>query len=91
MMTRGGRKTPTNNRSPIVTHSLSDPTIIPDLATTSEATPDSTVEIVTPIPEGFDVQEIIYNSHQSIIRTQGALSRLRKFGEQLNQPLDFSN
>jgi hypothetical protein len=90
-MTRGGRKTPTNNRSPIVTRSHSDPTIILDLATMSEATPDSIVELVTPIPEGFNVHEIIYNSRQSILTTQGALSRLRKTSRQLNQCLDFSN
>jgi len=46
---------------------------------------------VTPIPQGIDVKKIIHNSRQSIIRTEGEFSRLRQFGEQLHQPLDFSN
>jgi len=74
-----------------VTRSRSDPTVIHDLATTSEASPDILVEPVTLIPQGIDVQEIICNSRQSILRTWGALSRLRQSGVQLNQPLSFSN
>jgi hypothetical protein len=73
-MARGGRKTPPNNRSPVVMRSRSDPTVIPDPTTTSEATPDIPTEPVTLIPQGIDVQEIICNSRQSILRTQGALS-----------------
>jgi hypothetical protein len=46
---------------------------------------------MTLIPQGFVVQEIICYSRQSILRTQGALSRLKQTGRQLNQPLDFSN
>jgi hypothetical protein len=73
-MARGGRRTPPNNRSPVVTRSHSDPNVILDPATTSETTPDIPTEPVTPVPQGIDVQEIV---RQSILRTQSALSRIR--------------
>jgi hypothetical protein len=87
-MARGGRKTPPNNRSPVVTRSRSDTNVTLETTTTSNDTPDIPVEPVTPLPQGIDVQEIV---HQSLIRTQSALSHIRQPGRQLNQPLDFTN
>lgn len=87
-MARGGRKTPPNKRSPVVTHSHSETNVTLDPTTTSNTIHDILVESVTPVPQGIDIQEII---HQSIIRTQSALSQIRQPGRQLNQPLDFTN
>jgi hypothetical protein len=88
LMARGGRKTPPNNRSPIMMHSRLDTNVTLDLDTTSNATPDIPIEPMTPFPQGIDVQEIL---RQSIIRTQSDLSQIRQLGKQLNQPLDFTN
>jgi hypothetical protein len=87
-MARGGRKTPPNNRSPVIMRSHSDTNVTLETTTTSNNTPDIPVEPVTPVPQGIDVQEIV---RQSIIRTQSDLSRIRQPGRQLNQPLDFTN
>jgi hypothetical protein len=80
-MERGGRKTPPNNRSAFITHIFSDSTVVPNKTTTYEAQPIILVEPATPLLQGIDVQEIIQNSLQSIIRTQGTLAKLRQFGE----------
>jgi hypothetical protein len=58
-MACGGRKTPPNNRSPVVTCSRSETNVTLDLATTSNTTPDILVEPMTPVPQGIDVQEIV--------------------------------
>jgi hypothetical protein len=91
-MAQGGRRTPQNNRSPVVTRSHSDPNVTLDPTTTSKATsettPDIPVEPMTLVPQGIDVHEIV---RQSILRTQSALSRIRQPGRQLNQSLDFTN
>lgn len=55
-MAQGGRKIPPNNRSPVVMHSRSDPTVIPDPTTMSKSTPDIPIEPMTLIPQGIDVQ-----------------------------------
>jgi hypothetical protein len=90
-MAQGGRKTPPNNRSPVITHSRSYSIVVRNTTTTFEAQPIIHVEPTTLLLQRIDVQEIIRNSCQSIIRTQGTLDRLRQFGEKLHRPLDFSN
>jgi hypothetical protein len=55
-MERGGRRTPPNNRSLIVTRSRSDPNVILDPTTMLETTPDIPANPVTPVPQGIDVQ-----------------------------------
>jgi hypothetical protein len=73
-MARGGRKTPPNNRSPIVTRSHSDNNVTLETTNTSNNTPDIPIELITPVPQGIDVQEIV---RQTIIRTQTTLSCIR--------------
>ena len=68
-------------------HSHSDTNVTLDPTTTSNTTPNITVKLVTPVPQGIDVQEIV---RQSLIRTQSALSRIRQPGRKLNQTLDFT-
>jgi len=87
-MAHGGRKTPPHAHTPVVTPSLSDTNVTLETTTTSNDNPDISVEPVTPLPQGIDVQEIV---RQSFIRTHSALSRIRQPGRQLNQPLDFTN
>jgi hypothetical protein len=88
-MARGGRKTPPpHTHSPIVTRSHSDNNVTSQTTTTSNENPQITVEPVTPNPQGSDVQEIV---RQSLLRTHGALARIRQPGRPLNQPLDFSD
>jgi hypothetical protein len=90
-MAWGVQKTPPNNRSPIITCSHLDSTIIPEIATTSEPQLVIPIEPATLLPQGIDVQHIIKIYYQSTIRTQGALARHRQFGEQSHWPLDFPN
>jgi hypothetical protein len=79
MVLEGGPtgNTPPNNRSPVVTRSHSDSVVVPETTTTYEAQPIIPVEPATLLLQEIDVQEIIQNSRQSIIRTQGTLARLR--------------
>ena len=88
-MAQGGQKTPPNNCSPVLTHSRSDSTVIPETATTSEAQPIIHVEPATLLPWGIDVQDIIQNSRQSIIRTQDTLLDSNNFVKNYIDPFIF--
>jgi hypothetical protein len=88
-MARGSRKTPPpHTHSPIVTRSHSDKNVTSEIAATSNENPQILVELVTPNPQGTDVQEIV---HQSLLRTHSALAHIRQPGRPLNQPLYFSD
>jgi hypothetical protein len=88
-MACGSRKTPPpHTHSPIVTRSHSDNNVTSQTTTTSNENPQITVEPVTPNPQGSDVQEIV---RQSLLRTHGALARIRQPSRPLNQNLDFSD
>jgi hypothetical protein len=49
-MARGGRKTPPNNRSLVITHSCLESIIVPNTVTTSEAQPIIHIEHETLLP-----------------------------------------
>ena len=88
-MARGGRKTPPpHTRSLVITRSLSDNNVTFETTTTSNDNPEFPIELVTPVPQGDDIQEIV---RRSLIRTHNALAHIRQPGSPLNQPLDFLN
>jgi hypothetical protein len=86
-MACGGRKTPPpHTRSPVIMRSHSDNNVTLETTTTSNDKLEIPIELVTPVPQGADVQEIV---RQSLIRTHSALSRIKQPRRPLNQPIDF--
>jgi hypothetical protein len=99
-MVRGGQKTPPNNFSPNRTCSRLDSTLVSNTTNTSETelvipleqhSPFISVKPMKCLPQRPKLHEILQKSHQSLIRTHDTLAKLREQGDQLYQPLNFSD